>query len=155
MWGRRRGDGGLVRYPLVVPAAPTPNSAAPPQVDDDDRALLVAVAEGLADDAAGRVMDTEALRESLAQDLGNDTPAAVQAVLDDRFRSMTARERVRRAMALSEASDRFALAKLRQDHPLASPEELRLRLALRTLPPHLGRLLASRRGHPELADGHR
>lgn len=59
-----------MRYPLVVPAAPTPNSAAPAQVDDDDRALLVAVAEGLADDAAGRVMDTETLKESLEQELG-------------------------------------------------------------------------------------
>lgn len=83
-----------------------------------------------------------------------DTSPAVQAILDDRFRSMTAAERVRRALALSEASDRFALAKLRMDHPSAPPEELRLRLALRTLPPRLGRLLATRRGHPELADGH-
>ncbi|MEX1366632.1 MAG: hypothetical protein AB1Z98_26135 [Nannocystaceae bacterium] len=53
-----------------MPAAPTPSPAAPDQADDDDRALLVAVAEGLADDAAGRVMDTEALKDSLEQELG-------------------------------------------------------------------------------------
>lgn len=60
----------VVRYSLAVPAAPTPSPAAPGQVDDDDRALLVAVAEGLADDAAGRVMDTETLKDSLEQELG-------------------------------------------------------------------------------------
>jgi hypothetical protein len=60
-------------------------------------------------------------------------------------------QRVLRALALGEASDRFALAKLRLDHATATEEELRLRLALRTLPPHLGRVLAIRKGYPELA----
>lgn len=65
---------------------------------------------------------------------------------------MTPAQRVHRALALSEASDRFALAKLRVDHPTASEAELRLRLALRTLPSHLAVILARRKGHPELAD---
>ncbi|HSN98946.1 MAG TPA: hypothetical protein VLS89_11695 [Candidatus Nanopelagicales bacterium] len=39
--------------------------------DDDDRVrLLRAVAQGLADDAADRVMDTKALKESLERELG-------------------------------------------------------------------------------------
>ncbi len=88
---------------------------------------------------------------SLARHLDDTSPDA-QAVLDARFRSMTPLQRVQRALALSEASDRFALAKLRADHPSAPPVELRLRLALRTLPVHLGRALASRQGYPELAD---
>ena len=41
------------------------------QPADEERAsLLRAVALGLADDAAGRVMDTQALRESLERELG-------------------------------------------------------------------------------------
>ena len=103
-----------------------------------------------------QVLDPSRLATLMAMVLPiNDTSPAVQAALDARFRSMTATERIQRALALSEASDRFALAKIQQDHPSASSEELRLRLALRTLPPQLGRLLASRRGYPELADGHR
>lgn len=39
---------------------------------NDERArLLKAVAQGLADDAAGRTMDTKALRESLEAELGS------------------------------------------------------------------------------------
>jgi hypothetical protein len=84
--------------------------------------------------------------------LANDTSPAIQAMLDERLRRMTPAQRVLRALALSEASDRFALAKLRVDHPTASEAELRLRLALRTLPRHLACILARRKGHPELAD---
>lgn len=73
-------------------------------------------------------------------------------MLDARMRSMTPAQRALRALALSEASDCFALAKLRLDHPTATATELRLRLALRTLPLHLARILACRKGHPELAD---
>jgi hypothetical protein len=84
--------------------------------------------------------------------LPNDTSPAIQTMLDERLRRMTPAQRVRRALALSEASDCFALAKLRVDHPTASEAELRLRLALRTLPSHLAIILARRKGHPELAD---
>lgn len=39
--------------------------------DDRERAeLLQAIAEGLADDAAGRTMDTRALKQSLEDELG-------------------------------------------------------------------------------------
>jgi hypothetical protein len=45
--------------------------AAPPSADESERAdLLRAIAEGLADDAAGRTMDTRALKESLENELG-------------------------------------------------------------------------------------
>lgn len=61
----------FVRYADVMPVAPpASDSTAPSEVDDDGRALLVAVAQGLADDAAGRVMDTGALEESLERELG-------------------------------------------------------------------------------------
>jgi len=43
---------------------------ATPSEQDDGRALLIAVVQGLADDAAGHVMDTETLKESLEQELG-------------------------------------------------------------------------------------
>jgi predicted transcriptional regulator len=43
----------------------------PREESDDERVrVLRAVAEGLADDAAGRTMDTEALKESLERELG-------------------------------------------------------------------------------------
>ena len=83
-------------------------------------------------------------------DLANDTSAAIQAVMDAGLRRMTPAARVLRALGLSEASDRFALAKLRADHPAASHEELRMRLALRTLPVELAGILAGRKGRPEL-----
>jgi len=83
--------------------------------------------------------------------LANDTPPAIQAMMDERFRRMTPSQRFSRALALGDASDRFALAKLRLDHPGASERELRLRLALRTLPRDLARILAVRCGTPELA----
>ncbi|MCA9656318.1 MAG: hypothetical protein KC501_40810 [Myxococcales bacterium] len=53
-----------------MPGTPDASDSTAPSEVDDDRALLVAVAQGLADDAAGRVMDTEALKESLERELG-------------------------------------------------------------------------------------
>jgi hypothetical protein len=50
--------------------ATTTTEQAEPSVEDDRARLLHAVAEGLADDAAGRVMDTKALKESLERDVG-------------------------------------------------------------------------------------
>lgn len=38
--------------------------------EDDHVRLLTSIAQGLADDAAGRVMDTKALKESLELELG-------------------------------------------------------------------------------------
>lgn len=62
----------LVRYPDAMPGTPpASDSTTPSEVDDDDdRALLVAAAHGLADDAAGRIIDTETLKESLERELG-------------------------------------------------------------------------------------
>lgn len=53
----------------MVPTVPT---AEPPEQDaDTDRVRLFrAIAQGLADDAAGRTMDTKTLKESLEKELG-------------------------------------------------------------------------------------
>ena len=54
----------------MEPATPTSDQAEPSRTDDDRVRLLRAVAQGLADDAAGRVMDTKALKESLEREVG-------------------------------------------------------------------------------------
>jgi hypothetical protein len=60
-----------VRYAVPMePATPTTDQAEPSRTDDDRVRLLRAVAQGLADDAAGRVMDTKALKESLEREVG-------------------------------------------------------------------------------------
>jgi hypothetical protein len=53
----------------MQPTAPTVEQ--PEQEADTDRVrLLRAIAQGLADDAAGRTMDTKTLKESLEKELG-------------------------------------------------------------------------------------
>ncbi|WP_437509691.1 hypothetical protein [Sorangium sp. So ce1099] len=55
----------------MEPIIPTSDQADPSRPDEDDRVrLLRAVAQGLADDAAGRVMDTKALMDSLEREVG-------------------------------------------------------------------------------------
>jgi hypothetical protein len=54
----------------MEPATPTADQTEPSRTDDDRVRLLRAVAQGLADDAAGRTMDTKALKESLERDVG-------------------------------------------------------------------------------------
>jgi hypothetical protein len=49
---------------------PPTDQAEPSRPDDDRVRLLRAVAQGLADDAAGRVMDTKTLKESLEREVG-------------------------------------------------------------------------------------
>ncbi len=61
---------GCVRLLPVKPAAPTTDQAEPSRHDEDRACVLLAIAEGLADDAAGRVMDTKTLKESLERELG-------------------------------------------------------------------------------------
>jgi len=56
--------------PPMVPAEPAVDERAAQVDDDDERAFLRAVAQGLADDAAGRVMSTEALKADLERKLG-------------------------------------------------------------------------------------
>jgi hypothetical protein len=41
-----------------------------PAQDEDDRALLIAIAQGLADDAADQVMDTATLKRELERARG-------------------------------------------------------------------------------------
>ena len=53
-----------------MPGEPHVSDETAPSESDDERELLVAVAQGLADDAANRIMSTEALKESLEQELG-------------------------------------------------------------------------------------
>jgi len=52
------------------PVTPTTERAEPSSTDDDHVRLLHAVAQGLADDAADRVMDTKALKASLEREVG-------------------------------------------------------------------------------------
>jgi hypothetical protein len=80
-----------------------------------------------------------------------DTSPEIQARLDAHYRGMTPAESVGRALALTEVSNRFGLSLLRQEFPEASDLELRLRLALRTLPKDLGVVLARRMGYPHFA----
>lgn len=57
----------LALPPLVAAGEPAGESA---DSTDEERALVEAVSRGLADDAAGRVMDTKALKASLEKELG-------------------------------------------------------------------------------------
>jgi len=68
-WRRPGFAASCLRYAFGMPGEPHPSESTPSEADDD-RALLVAVAQGLADDAAGRVMSTETLKESLERELG-------------------------------------------------------------------------------------
>ena len=86
-----------------------------------------------------------------ALSIPRDTSPAIQARLDEHYRAMTPAECIGRALALAEAGNRFAEALLRQEFPEAPEVELRLRLALRTLPRDLGIVLARRMGYPHLA----
>jgi predicted transcriptional regulator len=54
----------------MVPAEPALDESTAPSDEDDERAFLRAIAEGLADDAAGRVMSTETLEADLERRLG-------------------------------------------------------------------------------------
>jgi hypothetical protein len=57
----------------MEPATPTMTEQAETSgadANDEGVRLLRAVAQGLADDAAGRVMDTKALKESLEREVG-------------------------------------------------------------------------------------
>lgn len=54
----------------MVPAEPAIDETVTPSNAEDDRALLLAIAQGLADDAAGRVMETETLKSELERELG-------------------------------------------------------------------------------------
>jgi predicted transcriptional regulator len=54
----------------MVPAEPAVDERATQPDEDDECAFLRAVAQGLADDAAGRVMSTEDLEADLERKLG-------------------------------------------------------------------------------------
>lgn len=54
----------------MTPAEPTIDERTAKPDEDDERAFLRAIAQGLADDAAGRVMSTEALEAELERKLG-------------------------------------------------------------------------------------
>jgi predicted transcriptional regulator len=54
----------------MVPAEPAIDERTTQSDEDDERAFLRAIAQGLADDAAGRVMSTEALKADLERKLG-------------------------------------------------------------------------------------
>ena len=77
--------------------------------------------------------------------LADDTPRDIEQRQIEGWRRMTAHEKARLIVALSQATRDMALAGIRDRHPQASPREVFLRLAILTL----GRDLAGR-AYPEI-----
>jgi len=63
----------------------------------------------------------------------SDTSPDVEARMTELYRAMTPRQRITRALNLSQTTRQLARAQLRRDHPEASEDELRIRFAQRTL----------------------
>jgi hypothetical protein len=62
----------------------------------------------------------------------SDTSAAAEELVVERWRAMSARERLETVASLNEACDRMAEAGVRRRHPSAGTDEVRLRvIALR------------------------
>ncbi len=57
------------------------------------------------------------------------------ALMEDRIRRMTPRERIERSVALTILAHSFALAQIRQKYPNESDRQHRLRLAARFIDP--------------------
>jgi hypothetical protein len=66
-----------------------------------------------------------------------DTDPAVEALLIERYRSMSPAEKLERVRALNHAVQELALADIRRRHPNVDERELSLRLASRWLDPEL------------------
>lgn len=59
----------------------------------------------------------------------NDIDPAIERLIVDRWRSMSAAEKVQQVRELTNTARRFSLAGIRRRHPGASERELRLQLA--------------------------
>ncbi len=68
------------------------------------------------------------MRESIS-----DTSPDVEAHMRSLYASMTPRQRIARALSLSQATRQLTRARLRRLYPEASEDELRVRFAQRTL----------------------
>ena len=63
----------------------------------------------------------------------SDTSPDVEARMFELYAAMTPRQRIARALSLSQFTRQLARARLRKLHPDASEDELRIRFAQRTL----------------------
>lgn len=63
----------------------------------------------------------------------SDTSFEIEARMSELYEAMTPRQRVTRALSLSQFTRQLARAELRRQHPEASEDELRIRFAQRTL----------------------
>lgn len=63
----------------------------------------------------------------------SDTSPDVAARMTELYQRMTPRQRIARALSLSQATRQLARARLRKMYPEASEDELRIRFAQRTL----------------------
>ena len=63
----------------------------------------------------------------------SDTSPDVAARMIELYQRMTPRQRIARALSLSQATRQLARARLRKMYPEASEDELRIRFAQRTL----------------------
>jgi hypothetical protein len=63
----------------------------------------------------------------------SDTSPEIEARMSELYAAMTPRQRVTRALSLSQFTRQLARAELRRQYPAASEEELRIRFAQRTL----------------------
>ena len=87
-------------------------------------------------------IDTESrmLQEmSAGVGLRDETDPVIAAMVLDRLRNMTPGERADMVRAMNESCETLALAGIRQRHPDADPEEIRMRLGVLRIGPQLMR----------------
>lgn len=71
----------------------------------------------------------------------SDTHPEIERMLINRYRQMSAQEKLERLSALNRAMVQLALADIRLQYPRASEHECRMRLFSRWLPPELMRTI--------------
>ncbi len=73
----------------------------------------------------------------MSDDPTRDTHPAIEALLIEGYRRMSATEKLERVTALTQAVQQLALLDIRRRHPDADERELSLRLASRWIEPEL------------------
>ena len=66
--------------------------------------------------------------------LGSDTPPAVERMMVELWRRASPEQKLARMFGMGRMINELARAEVRQRHPAASPREIELRLASRTIP---------------------
>ena len=65
---------------------------------------------------------------------GSDTPRSVERLMLELWRRASPEQKLARMFGMGRMINELAAAELRQRHPSASPREIQLRLASRTIP---------------------